>query len=935
MKNLDFQKTLGRLQRRVRGIAAFSGLGWGSLAAFMTVLCGAWADLVFELSPALRLAALAAAVLLGPALAIFVAWRSGRLAVPSVLAQRLDQAGAAHGEIVAGVDLLHDTRVFVPPAAGLASIAVERAANLARQVPGARVAPWRPVLAPALATGLAAGVVALVALALPRMADALWQRFSDPFGDHPPYSAVRFRVEPGDLSVVYGQGVEIRAIVAGAPVDRLDLVLEPEGAAPERVPMFQEASGRWRAALANVIAPARYFVSAERARARSSRHKIDVITVPRLSGVRFRVTPPAYTRRSAYEGVLPAGGLAGLAGTHVEAWATSNRPLLSGTLELAGASAPRTLELVPTAPGAQEVHGSFEIRADGKIEVRVRDAAGQQSQDAVSASVVLLHDERPFIRITEPRELSFATPDVMLPVVLAAEDDFGIARVQLFRALNGSRALPIDLPLLSPSPTQWNDQTYLPLAEFGVRAGDEITLFARVEDNDPAGAKGSESTVVRLRIIPREVYDRLVRARQGALALLARYQEAQRRLEALAGEIDRLHDELAKLPTGTTLEQAKQKQLEELARRFRDETAAIRESAKHPLPLAIDQNLSHELEDLAKALEKLAQEAEKLAGETGLKNAAAAQRLAELRDRLTGGRKQLEQNALEPLDQLARVYPLMEDQARFVQLYLHQRDLAQRLTSFKGRDREDEPASKARMRDLEAEQKQIRSELGRLLDDIEEHARLLPDDPQLTKLRETAQEFATAVRSSGAAEAMTDAEEALAAFAGTRSFDAATKAAGILEKFLSQCSSNGALNQAGQACLAFQPGLAQNLGNSIEQMLADAGFPSLDQIGKPGFGTGAGTGNGYSARQNNMNNVGLYGSLPTLVSSARQGSSRTNTTGGPGRPQGTTVARRAPEVTASPGALRGAGASQATIPAPYRRRVADYFERIADELGDR
>ena len=81
----------------------------------------------------------------------------------------------------------------------------------------------------------------------------------------------------------------------------------------------------------------------------------------------------------------------------------------------------------------------------------------------------------------------------------------------------------------------------------------------------------------------------------------------------------------------------------------------------------------------------------------------------------------------------------MEDQARFVQLYLRQRDLAQRLTSFKGHDREDEPASKARMRDLEAEQKQIRSELGRLLDDIEEHARLLPDDPQLAKLRETAQ----------------------------------------------------------------------------------------------------------------------------------------------------------------------------------------------------
>ena len=78
------------------------------------------------------------------------------------------------------------------------------------------------------------------------------------------------------------------------------------------------------------------------------------------------------------------------------------------------------------------------------------------------------------------------------------------------------------------------------------------------------------------------------------------------------------------------------------------------------------------------------------------------------------------------------------------------------------------PAKKARMRDLEAEQKQIRTELARLLDDIEDHARRLPDEAQLRELRETAQSFATAVRASGATEAMTDAEAALAAFAGTR-----------------------------------------------------------------------------------------------------------------------------------------------------------------------
>ncbi len=184
-------------------------------------------------------------------------------------------------------------------------------------------------------------------------------------------------------------------------------------------------------------------------------------------------------------------------------------------MKLATSQGTRDIALAPTSEGAPEAQGGFEIDGDGKIEIKVRDVAGQESQETFSAAVVLLCDERPFIRITEPREVSFATPEVTLPMVLAAEDDYGIARVQLFRGLNGSRHLPFELPLGSTLPTQWNGQTYLPLAQYGLRPGDEITLFARVEDNDPAGAKGSESTVTRIRIIPRDVYERLVRGARG------------------------------------------------------------------------------------------------------------------------------------------------------------------------------------------------------------------------------------------------------------------------------------------------------------------------------------------------------------------------------------------------------------------------------------
>ncbi len=337
--------------------------------------------------------------------------------------------------------------------------------------------------------------------------------------------------------------------------------------------------------------------------------------------------------------------------------------------------------------------------------------------------------------------------------------------------------------------------------------------------------------------------------------------------------------------------------MKELAKRLRDETATIRESARYPLPYDIDRNLSKELDALASSLDQLARIAEELANQSGLKNGAVAKQLAKLSRRLLGGREDFNESALAPIELLARIYPLLEDQSRFVQLYLHQRDLAQRMASLKGHDAVLQPAIKARMRDLEGEQRQIQSELTRLLDDIEDHARLLPDDSRLAQLRETAQAFATAVRGSGASQAMSDAAAALSVFAGTQSVEKAQHAADILEKFLAQCTGGGEMAGACEGCLKFQPRLAAKLGNSIEQMLADAGLPLPGQIGQIGSGRGIGAGSGYSARQSNLNNVGLYGNLPALLSSSRQGSGRSAAGVGAGRSDGATAARHAPETS--------------------------------------
>ena len=94
-----------------------------------------------------------------------------------------------------------------------------------------------------------------------------------------------------------------------------------------------------------------------------------------------------------------------------------------------------------------------------------------------------------------------------------------------------------------------------------------------------------------------------------------------------------------------------------------------------------------------------------------------------------------------PLEKLEAVFRLMVDEQRFIALAQWQRDLAERLSSLKGRDGEDNPTFKARCREMEQEQRQIREAFDTLLNDIDDHIQRLPNDVDLAKLRESAIKF--------------------------------------------------------------------------------------------------------------------------------------------------------------------------------------------------
>ena len=198
--------------------------------------------------------------------------------------------------------------------------------------------------------------------------------------------------------------------------------------------------------------------------------------------------------------------------------------------------------------------------------------------------------------------------------------------------------------------------------------------------------------------------------------------------------------------------------------------------------------------------------------------AGAKGALDEVAKKMAAHGQQFKDDATAPLEHLDRIFPLKQDEARFVELYQRQRELEQRMQSLRGQDKKDDPQLKSRMRDLEEEQAKVQQDLRDLLTDIDNHLNQLPEDQKLNDLRETARKFAADLRASPVDEQMTSAQSALADFSGTQAHTSAKDAADTMEKFLGKCNSMG--NEA-SACLKFQPGLANGLGGEAHRRSPD------------------------------------------------------------------------------------------------------------------
>lgn len=938
-------------------VGSISGVMWGSLAFMTTLLAWIWADVLLDLSPELRLTGWLAAFAAFLFLVVRIVRRTKADAGNDKLAAALDMAQNSGGEIRSGLDLSGEDRLGIAPnspqlSGELADIAVRKAAVLAQTAQDQDVAPITPALKPFAAVGTTIFVLAIGILIGPRMAWTQTKRFFNPYGDHPAYSQYNFEVQQDREKVIYGEELNISVRVDGPDVDQVELVMVPP--ADERktaiefteplnvLPMFSDSEGQWHSSIASITESFDYYLRVRRAR--SEIFPVPVVTVPEIRNVNLEITAPLYTGLPVYRGPIPVTsiegpngverrpGIKGLPGTEVAINASSNRPLSGGSLRYISDGDTQVIQLTATND-PYRVTGTFRISETGRIDLTIIDEANQPSAQATSIPVRKLIDQSPMVRLTQPKATSFATPTAKLPIAVSGEDDFGIRRCQLFRSLNNSRFLPTDLELSERSPARVQTGTVLPLAEYALQPGDEIRLFARVEDNDPHGpdapfGKGSESEIVSVRIISQEDFDRVQQQKDGMKMMQNRYQQAQRRLENLAEKVSELLEQLKQADPDSNLSAELREQMLKIGAQMKSESEAIEKLSEQPLPLELDRELAPQLKEMAERLRQMSEQTSQTAGNPATNGQQATEQMQQQLDNLKNEQQRHQQEAMNPLDHLEKVLPLKQAEQEFTQLVQRQRQLADRLNALNVVNQPDDPATRARMRELEEEQHRAREQLNDLMSRIEEHADSLPENTSLDELRESAREFASAVRESQADIDMARAEGALADSDGEQGHERADQAAQKLEQLLSQCQGMG--QQCENSMPKFSPGLGKCMSDTLQQLAPG------EQAGmKPGTGMGQGAGSGYSTQMSTMKNVGMYGGRPQFdPANTSMGESESDNVGGVfsdpfAENRGNSDTGFTTRQTNS-----AFGGAEWGVPIQYRRQAGRYLQGLVEELDN-
>ena len=748
-------------------------------------------------------------------------------------------------------------------------------------------------------------------------------RVLDPSSELPPYSPLRFLVTPDDPRAVYGGEAVVQVKISGGEVeeDVFCLIRNINTGEIEKATVYREGKTGFAKKFENALSPVEFAFTT--GRARSDWHRLDVLLQPKVSAAMVTVSPPAYTGKSSLTYPLEGGEIKAPEGSTITLELQSNRPLTGGELELTAldqAKSGRSEKVQADTSGEKSVSFTWVAHKSAKVSAMIRDVRSTEADKPLELTVMTEADQVPEVDLTAPEQMVLATPETELPFFGEVEDDYGLAKVSLVRALVGyrdrSRVLADSLVK-----REFNFKEPLKLAEVGVEEGQILEFYLEAMDRNPSLLGMGVSDVVRVKIISVAEYAERIRSKVKLDKFTARYRALAQAIKQSRMALKEL-DDAADAGDKKAFDVAKKKaeaahaKAEDMANRIAKDFKAF--------------DMEKRLADIAKdAADKLGENKKGLASlNMDAGEAAARKAIAEMQKRLGGVQKKSEQ-VQQDAELVRKVAKVMAMAAEFKKIYQTQQSIHERMLNIAKEVAKGNTRNSGQLNSLAKVQDRNRKALIKMAKDLAKHSENLPEE--FAQMKADVGGFLEALELLDIPDPMNTAAEM--ARKG-KSIDAATNALlalSLMEQLMNK-SNNGFCQMCqggGMPRFSVKPDVAQTMQEMLEALMNRASGQGKGGTGGSGGGAGGSGQDGFSVAGNSVN-IPVYGPDRLSFSESSSGKSAHQGSGG-GSGAGAAVAQ--PGNRVKPDTFRETGQAKIlpeNIPAKYRNAVKRYFSQ--DEI---
>jgi hypothetical protein len=373
---------------------------------------------------------------------------------------------------------------------------------------------------------------------------AAGHRLAHPTIDFSHENKVSFFISPGETNVIKGQDVPLAVVLSDSTFESVSLSLTSESTA-QTIQLVKSNDDSFRHVIENIRQDSKYTFSA--AKQSSDEFLIKVIERPMLRSLSLKIEPPAYAEINPYVLDENFGDISALKGSRVIITGTANKTLKSASLDfLQGTS-------LKISTNDRRVTAHFRVSLDDSYSIRLRDEAGNENASPIEYKIRVLPDNFPIVQIISPGEDIDLDDNMIIPLIIEAQDDFGISKLRLAYQmlpsgegeLDSSRFVFSDIQGISKNEDQVRIALNWDLSEIGMYPTDVLVYYVEAYDNDDiSGPKYSKSEMYRARFPSLyEMYEETTFEQEDATdtfeQALERSKELQQKLEDMSQEMKR------------------------------------------------------------------------------------------------------------------------------------------------------------------------------------------------------------------------------------------------------------------------------------------------------------------------------------------------------------------------------------------------------------